>query len=447
MKANAQQPTSHMKSIRETLAMLMENDEVSQYIRKPSFQRASTRWNDAKKSRLIDTIVKKGALPMFYVWEHNDESKIVDGLQRSTAMMEFKANKFAYIALSDHEESFLRNIKDPYAPECYYGFDDPEKEKEFIEVLKVKYKNHQRGFRVFTEKEKRQFNMYELTITTDRSSTEEQCREIFVRINIGGQTLSNTEILLALYNNDYINTLRTIYSGMCDSVREEDLIKFWHSIGYKLNINKGIKEQAQSTIKLIMSKIDSFVEQHIVALKLFELTETHNEIIKDVKNIGMRNIKDNAFRSTKNKTEKEAIEDFFLLKTINEKISEYKQPGQYNKDMSQISVFKVIKKNSKAPVKNNTIYMYALQSIFNNILASTQKRQEMFNSEFSTKFSNFYNEVVNYNSVGKEIDNVVYKLANKSIDSAINVENSFKFIKLLFNNEILTTDSTPHLAK
>ena len=59
----------------------------------PDFQRNFV-WNSAQKSRLIESILLRIPLPMFYFSE-DDEGRItiVDGLQRLTTIKEFMDNK------------------------------------------------------------------------------------------------------------------------------------------------------------------------------------------------------------------------------------------------------------------------------------------------------------------------------------------------------------------
>lgn len=77
----------------------IENDEIDL---NPDFQRKSGLWDKVKKSRLIESILIKVPLPVFYFDSRNDDKwTIVDGLQRITVLNEFVLNKS--LALTDLE--------------------------------------------------------------------------------------------------------------------------------------------------------------------------------------------------------------------------------------------------------------------------------------------------------------------------------------------------------
>lgn len=69
----------------------IENDEIDL---NPDFQRKSGLWDEIKKSRLIESILIKVPLPVFYFDSRNDDKwTIVDGLQRITILNDFVLNK------------------------------------------------------------------------------------------------------------------------------------------------------------------------------------------------------------------------------------------------------------------------------------------------------------------------------------------------------------------
>ena len=84
----------------------------------PDFQRNFV-WNSAQKSRLIESILLRIPLPMFYFSE-DDEGRLVviDGLQRLTTINEFMDNKFPLFGLEYLNES---------CEGCYYKADLGEK--------------------------------------------------------------------------------------------------------------------------------------------------------------------------------------------------------------------------------------------------------------------------------------------------------------------------------
>lgn len=74
----------------------------------PEFQRRARVWSQAKKAQLIESLLLRIPLPVFYVSAAtNDDWSVVDGLQRLTTISDFVANKFP---LTDLE--YLRDLED-----------------------------------------------------------------------------------------------------------------------------------------------------------------------------------------------------------------------------------------------------------------------------------------------------------------------------------------------
>ena len=70
---------------------MIENEDIDL---NPEFQRHFV-WNSKQKSRLIESILLRIPLPMFYFAEDEDgKISVVDGLQRLTTIKEFMDNKF-----------------------------------------------------------------------------------------------------------------------------------------------------------------------------------------------------------------------------------------------------------------------------------------------------------------------------------------------------------------
>ena len=132
----------------------------------PDFQRNFV-WNSAQKSRLIESILLRIPLPMFYFSE-DDEGRLVviDGLQRLTTINDFMDNKFALWGLEYLNKS---------CEGCYY------KEESGKKGLDAKYF--------------RWFNLTQISSNViDPSSPTKVKYDIFRRINTGGKPLNNQEI-------------------------------------------------------------------------------------------------------------------------------------------------------------------------------------------------------------------------------------------------------------
>jgi hypothetical protein len=146
----------------------------------PDFQRNLV-WNNFQKSRLIESILLRIPLPMFYFSE-DDEGRItiVDGLQRISTIKDFMDNKFR-----------LRNLE--YLHDSCDGryFKDDGTKKG----LDPKYL--------------RWFNQTQFSVNViDPSSPAKVKYDIFRRINTGGKPLNNQEIRNCLAGTGLRDTLR-----------------------------------------------------------------------------------------------------------------------------------------------------------------------------------------------------------------------------------------------
>ncbi len=154
----------------------------------PDFQRNFV-WDSLQKSRLIESILLRIPLPMFYFSEDKEGLiTVVDGLQRLTTIKEFMDNKFSLKGLEYLKDSCEGR---------YYS----EKNKDGTS-------NNLRGI---DPKYFRWFNMTQFTINViDPTSPPKVKYDIFRRINTGGKPLNNQEIRNCLASKN----LREILSEM-----------------------------------------------------------------------------------------------------------------------------------------------------------------------------------------------------------------------------------------
>jgi len=169
----------------------------------PDFQRHLV-WNQIQKSRLIESILLRIPLPMFYFAEDKEgKLSVVDGLQRISAIKEFMDNK---LPLKN-----LQYLEDTCGNKFY----------------ETNGKNIGIGAKYF-----RWFNLTTLSANIiDPSSPFQVKYDIFRRINTGGKPLNNQEIRNcltgqglreALKEMTTMNEFRTATDNSIKSKRMED---------------------------------------------------------------------------------------------------------------------------------------------------------------------------------------------------------------------------------
>jgi hypothetical protein len=178
----------------------------------PDFQRNIV-WDNQRKSRLIESILMRIPLPMFY-FAQNDEGKIsvVDGLQRLSTIRDFMDNKIQ-----------LRKLE-------YLG-----------EKCDGKVYTHTDSKKAIDAKYYRWFNMTQITVNViDPSSPFKLKYDIFRRINTGGQPLNSQEIRNCLSSDELRKSLKEMAS----------LPSFKQATGYSI---KDVRMEAQElALRFIM---------------------------------------------------------------------------------------------------------------------------------------------------------------------------------------------------
>lgn len=145
----------------------------------PDFQRKDRIWKDDKKSKLIESILMRLPLPVFYFAEKpNGSWVVVDGLQRITTVYDYMRGEFP------------------------------------LKKLKVLEKYDDKYFKDLTRTEQRDIREYAITVhlIDMQSDTSNMVVELFHRINTYGVNLSNQEIRSALNQGSSVKFLRYIAS-------------------------------------------------------------------------------------------------------------------------------------------------------------------------------------------------------------------------------------------
>lgn len=164
-------------SLRQIYDMI-ESKDLDLY---PDFQRNLV-WDNFRKSRLIESILLRIPLPMFYFSQDDDGVlSVVDGLQRLSAIHEFMKNKLIL------------------------------KDLEYLDKCENKtYNGPKNGI---DDKYVRWFNMTQIIVNViDPQSPPKVKFDIFRRINTGGRPLNAQELRNCLAGNGLRLTLKTMVS-------------------------------------------------------------------------------------------------------------------------------------------------------------------------------------------------------------------------------------------
>ena len=132
----------------------------------PEFQRLRGIWNSERKSRLIESLLLRIPIPVFYVAaQENDDWSVVDGLQRMSTIDDYVFGKFALEKLE--YLTYLNGLKHGALP----------------------------------RRMQRRINETQLIVNViEHGTPPEVMFNVFLRINTGGMTLNGQEIRHALHS-------------------------------------------------------------------------------------------------------------------------------------------------------------------------------------------------------------------------------------------------------
>jgi len=149
----------------------------------PDFQRNFV-WDNKRKSRLIESILLRIPLPMFYFSQDNDGKIIVvDGLQRLSTIRDFMKNELK-----------LKNLE--YLTNCDGNYYQTKNENDSLDPKYFRW-----------------FNMTQIFVNIiDPQSPPMVKYDIFRRLNTGGKPLNSQEIRNCLSNKNLRDVLRRMYN-------------------------------------------------------------------------------------------------------------------------------------------------------------------------------------------------------------------------------------------
>lgn len=154
-----------IKTGRILVGQLVTRIEYNEIDLAPDFQRMSGIWNIRRKSRLVESLMLKIPIPVFYVAADRDENwSVVDGIQRMTAINGYVTGEFALDSLE-----YLTDLN------------------------RKRYADLSRPMR-------RRISETELVVNVIEPGTPPEVMfNVFLRINTGGMTLNGQEIRHALH--------------------------------------------------------------------------------------------------------------------------------------------------------------------------------------------------------------------------------------------------------
>ncbi len=148
--------------------------ESGDYKRNPEYQRRK-RWNNAKKSRLIESFIMNVPLPPIFLYEYEySKYEVMDGLQRLTSIDDFYKNKFELEGL-EYWKELTGKTYSQLPSEIKSGID-----RRYLSSIIL------------------------LEETAKTPEEAEQLKQIvFERLNSGGEPINRQETRNALYNGKF----------------------------------------------------------------------------------------------------------------------------------------------------------------------------------------------------------------------------------------------------
>ncbi len=174
----------------------------------PDFQRNEV-WNETQKSRLIESLMLKIPIPMFYVSaDENATYTVVDGLQRLSTIRSFLLG-----------DKFLKTKEDNDKGE---GF-----RLQNLEFWNATFSN--KNFKELPTQIQNRLLETEFTFTIINPGTPEEVkRNVFKRLNTGGEPLTSQEIRHALYLGKSTQLLKDLSASE----------KFWDATAGSIRSNR-----------------------------------------------------------------------------------------------------------------------------------------------------------------------------------------------------------------
>ncbi|MDR2814403.1 MAG: DUF262 domain-containing protein [Prevotellaceae bacterium] len=341
------------------ISQMIDNGDIDL---NPDFQRHLV-WDQIQKSRLIESVLLRIPLPMFYFAEDKEgKLSVVDGLQRISTIKDFMDNKFPLKNLQYLEES------------CGGKYYATKGSKQGIDTKYFRW-----------------FNLTTLSANIiDPSSPFKVKYDIFRRINTGGKPLNNQEIRNCLTGQGLrdvlkkmtaLNEFKTATDCSIKSKRMEDQeVALRFLMFYEMKTEKG---NIASYSGYMDFSLDAFTEAHIKsrpadfeqAIKSFSNAMKNAEYLLGKKHafrkIALKDIQPDAYKQLINKALFVCVSilladyDHARIKKLNDKqslLSPLANEVQHDKELFAYLSYGT---NGKA----NLLYAYeTLEKLFNSTI-------------------------------------------------------------------------------
>jgi hypothetical protein len=247
--------------------------DSGKYKLNPEYQRRK-RWDNQRKSRLIESFIMNVPLPPIFLYEYEySKYEVMDGLQRLTSIYEFYKNRFPLEGLE-----YWRELNGKYYKDL------PIKIKEGIDRRYIS----------------------SIVLLEETAKTPEEAEElkqiVFERLNSGGEKLTPQETRNALYNGKF--------NKLCIKLAENDKFKkMWNIESSDDSIYKKMEDVelvlrffAYRFIKQFRPPKEKFFDDYLKKANTFDLVTLKNleNLFNDTIDLIWQIFEDEAFILPKN---------------------------------------------------------------------------------------------------------------------------------------------------
>lgn len=369
----------------------------------PSYQRPLV-WSLQQNNKLIDSVMRDIDIPKFMV--HVDggqipgsvDNGIVDGQQRTTALVGFFRNEYMYTPI---EQDPVTGKDKKVGVSKFFGFmsltegEAEKKEEEFI----VEYnKNHPSkkisSENIFSISEKNHFlKNYKVAISLIETDSLEMIQEQFLRINSSGTPVSVMDCLLAQFGGEYGETLREFYLGDIPELEEETL-KMWQYSGLVVDMNNSVGFATN-----VKNKKSSDVTKHILIefhYRFFGLKKwLDTNDMKTMLPEELGKTRDDEIREHRQSTRADAIADIKYLLSVMEKSYDLmiKCPSILNVCKKMCKKLYYFSKNPNTKtVRNNQLFKLVLACIIDKHMSQMKSIDPLLAEKWAIQFEEMAKE-------------------------------------------------------